>query len=446
MKKILILFGFALTATFVSAQNFDTYFEDNTLRLDYILSGDTSSQSIQLERLVKQPRWAGRKARLAETFLKGDGQLYVRDHATGTLLYTHTFSTLFREWLLYAEAQHTRRAFENTFLVPFPKQKVDITLNLTDSHQKVIASITHTVDPADILIRHLGFSENARMPYRYTHLSGNITDCVDIALVAEGYTAAEMDKFYKDAERATEALLGHEPFTQLKNKFNIVAVATPSEVSGPSIPHEGVWHNTAVNTHYDTFYMQRYLTTSEVHHLYDLTAGIPLEQVIILVNTSIYGGGGIYNQWMTCAADHATFKQVLVHEFGHSYAGLADEYDYGESTDTFYPADVEPWEPNITTLKDFSLKWADMLPAGIKIPTPPVVIKGYEPKKPCSEKVMKKVQQCTSMIGVYEGAGYQTTGAYRPAPLCRMKVNEVENFCPVCTRAIHRITDFYTAK
>jgi hypothetical protein len=170
-----------------------------------------------------------------------------------------------------------------------------------------------------------------------------------------------------------------------------------------------------VGTHYDTFYSQRYLMTEQMHRLYDVLAGVPFEHIIVLVNSAIYGGGGIYNQLLVTTTDHPTFAQVLVHEFGHSYAGLADEYFYDDGFETMYPADTEPWEPNLTTKVDFSQKWADLLP---------------DPK---------------GRLGLFEGGGYQTKGVWRPSEDCRMRTNESPDFCPVCTRAIIRITDFYTS-
>ena len=412
---LLALGFFVISCEDAYSQSFDDFFEDNTLRVDYIFGGDSAKQYIQMTQLYKQPHWAGRRARLSEQFLQGNGQIRMTDHATGQLLYVHTFSTLFQEWILEEEATRMMRGFEATYLLPYPKRPVDVCVTLTDNHHRVTTSMSHLVDPNDILIRSLsGLSGSSGS--RYLVQSGDIKDCVDLALVAEGYTAEEQDKFWTDAQRAVDALFSHEPFATLKSRFNVVAVPTISEQSGPSEPGKGIWHDTTFGSHYDTFYTERYLTTSCVHRLYDVLSSVPVEHVIILVNTPRYGGGGIYNQWMTCSTDHPTFKQVLVHEFGHSYAGLADEYDYGDSHTEWYPRDTEPWEPNITTMKDFSLKWQDMIDA--KVPG----------------------------VGLFEGAGYQKKDTFRPVDECRMKVNQVENFCPVCTRTIERITDFYTAK
>ena len=443
MTKRLFSLFLLLAAVFspVVAQDFDQYFEDNTLRIDYVMAGNASEQHIYLDQLYKQQRWAGRRTRLAEKFLNGNGQLTVRDHATQEVIYVWTFSTLFQEWLQENEAKELSRSFEASYNIPFPKQKVDVTITLSDKHLQPVASFTHTVDPTDILIRHIG--DNG-IPYKFVWQGDRIEDRVDFAILAEGYTEAEMDKFYRDCDCAVEALFMWEPFRSLKEKFNVVAVAAPSQQSGPSIPHDTLWSNTAVGTHYDTFYSDRYLTSARMHRIYDLLSGVPFEHIMVLVNTEKYGGGGIYNQITFATSDHPTFREVFVHEFGHSYGGLADEYAYDDMDSEWYPADTEPWEPNITTLHDFSQKWQDLTPASQPIPTP------LDPEVPDFRKArgdadaMARLNACTQVIGVFEGAGYQSKGCYRPAQECRMKINEVEDFCPVCARAIRRITEFYT--
>ena len=423
------------------AQAFSNHFDGRTLRLDYIFAGDSASAQIYFEQAYVMPNWGGRKARLAEQFLRGNGQVVVRAHGTDSVLYVHTFSTLFQEWQATEEATRVQKAFEATYLVPFPKESVDITVQLTDFHGQVAAALTHTIDPADILIRPLPATS---LPYRYLLQSGDATDCVDIVMLAEGYSAEEMETFYADAQRATEAIFHHEPFASLQGKFNVIALAAPSDESGPCIPRQGLWKQSAAMTHYDTFYSDRYLMTEQIHRLYDLIGDLPCEQILILVNSDTYGGGGIYNQVTLSTTRHSTFTQVLVHEFGHGYAGLGDEYFYDDQYTSMYPDDTEPWEPNLTTLVDFDSKWADMVPQGVSIPTPPADIPDFRQAKTAEE--LSEINAATQRVGVYEGGGYQSKGVYRPAQECRMKINEVEDFCPVCARAIQRITDFYTAK
>lgn len=411
MKKALTLCVLLLTATVaLTAQDFDRYFTDRTLRLDYSFAGNAEKQTISLDELATMPRWYGKRQRLAELPLEGNGQITVRDHRTHEPIYRNSFSTLFQEWLTYDEAKTTSRTFENVFLVPMPKDTVDVTVDLRDNRRQVTTTFTHTVAPTDILIKHIG--EHHVTPYITLNQADDTTRCIHIAYVAEGYTREEMPLFEKDARRAMDALFAHEPFKSLRGRFNVVAVESPSAESGTSTPHNGVWKNTALHSHFDTFYSDRYLTTLHLKDLHDWLAGTPYEHIIVLVNTSEYGGGGILNSYNLAAMHHAQSLPVVVHEFGHSFGGLADEYAYDFEQIAMYPHDVEPWEPNITTRKDFKSKWEDMT--------------GKQG------------------VGLYEGAGYSMKGVYRPCRDCRMRTNENPDFCPVCRRAITRLIDFYT--
>lgn len=442
MKRNYLFILCSMFALQMPAQDFNEHFEDKSLRLDYIMAGNDKTQAIYLEQMFKTNNWAGRRTRLKENHLKGNGQIVVTSHDTGDTLYVNSFSTLFQEWQTTEEATRVNKAFESSYLIPFPKHEVDVTITLTDTHQQISSQLRHTVNPHDILIRPC--DEKHDTPHQYIIKNGPSEKCVDIAFVAEGYTQAEMPQFYAEAQRAADALFGHEPFKSLKQKFNVVAVAAASADAGPCIPRENKWTKGTTGTHYDMFYVDRYLTTQSMHKIYDLLGNIPFEQIVILVNASTYGGGGIYNQVTTCTTRHNTFKQVLVHEFGHGYAGLGDEYFYDDQYVTMYPADTEPWEPNLTTLVNFESKWKDMLPKGVAVPTPPADIPNFKTIKPGDKKAFKAINEATQRVGVYEGGGYQTKGVYRPAQECRMKINEVDHFCPVCSRAITRITDFYT--
>lgn len=406
------------------SQDFDTYFTDRTLRLDYSFAGTNRVQELSVIGLSVQDGWAGRRAHLKELPLLGNGQITVCSAETGDTVYRHSFSSLFQEWQTTEEATRTRRSFENCFLMPMPKQPVDVTVTLTDTHNRETSRLTHRVDPADILIRRIG---DHPVPHKYIHKGGDVSRCIDVVLLAEGYTEAEMPVFYADCGIAVEAMLQHEPFRTLKDRFNFVAVAAPSEQSGVSIPGKGEWKRTAVGSHFDTFYSDRYLTTSNLVDMHNLLAGIPYEHIIVLANTDNYGGGGIYNSYTLTTAHHPNFRPVVVHEFGHSFGGLADEYFYDDQYETMYPEDTEPWEPNITTLRNFGAKWQDMLPKGTLVPTP-----------------VDKVKNVYEEVGVYEGAGYQSKGVYRPSVECRMKINEAPVFCPVCRRALARLIRFYT--
>ena len=401
---------FFVAAQSVQAQQFSDFFVDKTLRLDYTFSGDANHQAIYLDELNQLPRWYGKTLHLAELPVEGNGQVTVRDHTSQQVIYRNSFSTLFQEWLSYPEAATVQRSFENVFLVPMPKDTVDITVTLFNNRHEVMASMTHQVVPTDILIRHLG--EHGVTPYTVLQQPADTTRCIRIAYLAEGYRPEEMETFRNDAQIATEALFGHEPFKSRRASFSIVAVEAPSEDSGTSEPAKGIWKHTALQSHFDTFYSSRYLTTLSLKRLHDWLAGVPYEHIIVLVNTDSYGGGGILNSYNLSMTHHPKFRPVVVHEFGHSFAGLADEYAYETEDIPMYPHDVEPWEPNITTMVDFASKW--------------------------------KNQTGTEGIGLFEGAGYSLKGIYRPTEDCRMRTNENPEFCPVCQQAINRLIDFYT--
>ncbi len=391
------------------AQVFDEWFCDRTLRLDYVFAGDVQHQQLYVDQLVQMPRWYGRRTHLAELPLAGNGQITVRSHRSQQVIYRHSFSTLFQEWLATDEAKHTQRSFENVFLVPFPLDTVDITVQLFDFHNHVQATMTHTVSPSDVLISRQG--ERLVSPYVTLQQAADTTCCIHIAYVPEGYTAGQMPQYLDHCRQAMKALFRHEPFKSLRPRFNIIALTTPSVDSGVSIPGKGLWLNTVLGSHFDTFYVPRYLTTLHLKQLHNLLAGTPYEHIIILANTPNYGGGGIYNSYNLSYTGGDKFEPVVVHEFGHSFGGLGDEYPYGEE-DPMYFADTEPWEPNLTTLHDFSQKWQNLIDQG--------------------------------RASLVEGGGYQTKGVWRGQADCRMRTNEEPDFCPVCQQALERLIRFYT--
>lgn len=400
----------AMSAMSVVAQDFDRHFCDSTLRLDYVFAGNRDNQAIYVDQLCKSAKWYGRRRHLGELPLAGNGDITVKEAETGEVIYRHSFSTLFQEWLSTEESATTQKSFENVFLVPYPRHKVNIQVRIKDAHDAVMAEMTHTVDPTDILIKKIG-DEKSRTPYETVMQAANPDKCIKIAYVAEGYTESEMELFMQDVAAANESLFEHEPFKTLKDRFNIVAVKSASEDSGTSVPRKGEWKNTALSSHFDTFYSDRYLTTLHLKQLHDVLAGVPYEHIIILVNTDTYGGGGIYNSYNLSYTRGKYFRPVVVHEFGHSFGGLGDEYAYGDN-DPMYFSDTEPWEPNITTKHDFSEKWQNLIDAG--------------------------------KAGLYEGGGYLKHGVWRGSEDCRMKTNQHPVFCPVCQQALTRLINFYT--
>ena len=412
----------ALIATLTaSAQDFETRFEDTTLRLDYTFMGNAHEQYIAIADLSSSPNWWGRRINLTEVPLKGNGDLTLRDAATNEVIYKTSFSSLFQEWITTPEALSVTKSFEFTLLVPMPKASVVATLELRDNTGKS-SQHSFTIDPSDVLIR--DDSNIAPLPYTYIHKGGDSKGTIDVVILAEGYTAEEMELFMADAKVAADEILSYEPFNSHRDKFNFIAVASPSKDSNVSVPQQEAWRSTAVGSNFMTFYMARYLTSGNVYAMYDLVTNIPCEHFVILANTDTYGGGGIYNSYTLTTAHHKDFRPVVVHEFGHSFAGLGDEYFYdnADDNDNMHSLNHEPWEPNITTMVDFESKWADMVAEGIEIPT-----------------AVTPERTANYVVGAYEGGGYLSKGIYRPTDVCRMRNNTAERFCPVCERAIERV-------
>lgn len=385
------------------AIRYEDYFNDAAIRIDYTLAGNASHQAIYLDQLTRLPHWAGRRHNLDQMVLKGNAQLKVRARDSGRVIYSTSFSTLFQEWIAQTdEPKSQSRSYESCMLIPMPRQKVEVEVTLFDAHQDTMATLRHELDPNDILIER--YDARHTLPHRYLH-RGTASNCIDIAILAEGYTREEMTQFYQDAEAACRSLLSHEPFDRWSAMLNIVAVESTSEESGVSIPKEGVWRKTAFSSHFSTFYSERYLTSLHIKEIHSALAGIDYEHIIILANTKTYGGGGIYNTYALTAAHHPQFAPVIVHEFGHSFAGLADEYFYENDVATdSYALDIEPWEGNITTRKD--------------------------PEK--------------STIGKVEGGAYSAKGIWRFQDDCRMRTNTFPSFCPACQAVIEKVIRFYT--
>lgn len=381
--------------------------QEQTLRVNYTFSGNSKEARIYLDDLNVIDGWAGRRVNMKDLYLEGNGQITMTDEATGDTLYRNSFSTLFQEWQNTEEATKVDRSFENVYLLPMPERKAVVEVKLTDNYNKVVATLRHTVDPEDILIRKIGQNPPK---WKYLHQGGSTEKCIDVVIVPEGYTADEMDLFYKDAGIAVNSLLSHEPFKTMQDRFNIIAVELASKDGEVSVPLKGLWTETALSSHFSTFYSDRYLTTLRLRQLHDKLAGVPYEHIIILANTDVYGGGGIFNSYTLTTAHHAQFAPVVVHEFGHSFGGLADEYFYDDQYEQYYNSETEPWEPNITTQVDYASKWKDKVPGA----------------------------------GLHEGGGYMSKGVWRGFFDCRMKTNSYPEFCKVCQRSLEGIIRFYT--
>lgn len=421
MKTILILL-FASVTLFPQV-DFNKYFSDKTLRVDYFHTGDSLNDSYSIDELKEEPYWGGSKTNLIDKFDYGRYEVKVFDRESNNLIYSRTYSTLFDEWQTTDEAKHTTKTFSETVTMPFPKEKIRIEFYSRDKENNLHKKFEYPVDPDNYFIsteRHLEY------PSFKVIYNGDPAVKIDIVMLPEGYTEDEMNKFKEDCRRFADYLFDVSPYSENKDKFNIWGVEAPSPEEGTDIPADGVWKKTLLNTTFYTFDLERYLMTPDYKSVRDLAANAPYDQIYILVNSNKYGGGAIYNYYSVCVSDNIFSDYVFSHEFGHGFSFLADEYYTSDvAYNDFYPLDVEPLEPNITTLVDFDKKWKDMVDKNTPIPTP--ATSEYKHK-----------------VGAFEGGGYAAKGIYRPMQDCSMKSATVNNFCPVCKRAIQQMMDFLT--
>ncbi|MDD2995262.1 MAG: M64 family metallopeptidase [Paludibacter sp.] len=429
MRKFFIsIFLFFIFLNSTSAQDYDRFFNDKACRIDFQFCGDNKTTTAWLDHLSEEPLWGGRRARLSTDLNLGQNRIQVFDSLSNQLIYTEGFSTLYFEWQTTPEALKVKKCFEQTVQIPYPKNTVRVQIDKRTGFGSWETLLTFHIDPNDKLIRR---NHQPKAVVREIQKNTTPDKAVDIVVIAEGYTASEQEKFFSDATRLADQLFTHEPFIKHRNRINVYAVAAISEQSGISMPHKDKWLNTAVRSHYYTFYEPRYLTSPANYLIRDYAGLVPYDAIYVLANTPEYGGGGIYNFYAFASADSKRAQaEVVVHEFGHSFAGLGDEYfrEGADVLDGMYNLKEEPWEPNITSLVNFDAKWKNMLPKGTSVPTP----------------VTDKNK--TGGIGVFEGGGYLTKGMYRPSYDCRMRTNEAREFCPVCQKAVEKVILHLTEK
>ena len=339
------------------------------------------------------------------------------------LIYSRGYSSLFGEWQTTNEAKNINKAFYESIIFPFPKNKVIIKWYSRNDAGKFKNTMELLVDPASYFI-----DPSLPKPYPlYTaHHSGDYHQKVDIVILPDGYAKNEMELFKKDCDKFANELFKYHPYCDYKESFNIVGVLAPSEESGIDIPADSVWKSTQLNSSFYTFDSERYCMTEDYKSVRDLAANAPYDQIYILANNEKYGGGAIYNFYSLSVNSNAKAGQIFIHELGHGFAGLADEY-YSSSTsyNEFYNLSTEPWEPNITTLVNFDAKWRHLLSKNIPVPTP-------------------DTEEYKGKTGVFEGGGYVAEGVYRPRHDCLMKSFNDTIFCAACNEAIIEMILFYT--
>lgn len=423
----IIFMAAGLTAMTVSARpsgdrvEFGEYFTDRTLRMDYVHAGNSRGDSFYFRELIEEPYWGGSKSGLIDTTFYGNYYLNVYDLASDRLIYSRGFSSLFFEWMATPEADFSDNAMDESVVMPFPKGPVRVEICRRDGKGRFVPAFRKEIDPESCFISR---ERRAVYPVYDVKYSGAPEHKVDVVIIPEGYTADEMDKFREDCRTFVDGIMSFSPYRENADRFNFRAVLAPSEESGTDIPAENCWKRTLLNSSFYTFNSERYLMTTDFVRVRDVAANAPYDIIYVIVNSQKYGGGAIYNHYGMSIAGNAHSAKVYVHEFSHLFPGLGDEYVGTTSYNDLYPTGIEPWEPNLTTLRDFGSKWKDMLPEGTAVPT--------EPDTDNPDK-----------LGVFEGGGYASKGIYRPRLDCLMNSFRVDDFCPVCSRAIIRQIDFY---
>lgn len=439
-----------------------------TVRVDYLHSGNALVENYALERIVIEPLpWPGDLAQPFDNTNRGVNRLEVVDAVTGDLLYSRGFSTVFNEWRSTEEAGKASRGFEES--VRFPKQARPVRVRILKRDEaNAFALVWSAVVDADApeVIRKQGPAPATPIPIR---VSGPSPGKVDLLIIGDGYTAPELKKFEADARRLADHLFTVSPFRERARDFNVWALAVPTPESGVSRPSTGVHHASALGARYDIFGSERYVLALDNRALREIAQYAPYEFIEILVNNETYGGGGIFGQFSTAAASNDWANYLFVHEFGHHFAGLADEYYTSDAV--FQPSSsrVEPWEPNVTALRDpAKLKWVRHVAAGTPLPTPwpkeefetysravqarrAALRAAKRPESEMSALFREELQHTGALfsrapthaaIGAFEGANYEAKGYYRPAMQCIM-FDRSEQFCPVCQDGISDIIDLY---
>ncbi len=404
---------------------FDRYFTPQALRIDLHHGGDAAHETYSLDELRAEPFYAGSRTNLLDTLGLGEYLVRVFDLKTGVMIFSRGFSTVFAEWRTTDEAiAGFGRVFHESIIVPFPRAPVQVRVERRDRNRVFRSLFDLVVDPADWHINR----ERRMRDFRVVELAANGPSerMVDIAILADGYRRDEVHKLRKDADRLLAVLFGMEPFKSRKRDFNVRLIESLSAESDIDEPREGRWRANALGCSFEAFDIPRYVLTYSNKVMRDVAGNVPYDAVLVLANAKRYGGGGIYGLYAISTVDNEFSPFVFTHEFGHSFAGLGDEYYSSEvAYNDMYPRGIEPWEPNITALLDSTaVKWGDLIAPGTPVPTPDDSLHA-------------------DVVGCFEGAGYSAKGLYRPMRDCRMFSKKADSFCPVCRRAIERMIDFH---
>jgi len=492
MKKYNLLLTFLLLALVLPtvpapAQTlFDEFFLDQALRIDLYQTGDAKEETLTIHRMYLEGMWPESKGGLIYPFEYARYAYKLYDVASNRLIFSRDFDTMFSEYKTTSPAlAGVKRVFQRSVRIPLPKRPVLFIVEARDKRHLLHPLFDQVIDPADYhILREKPAAGDAVFEIQVT---GDPHAKVDFVFLAEGYAAEEKDKFKSDLGKMTDYLFSVEPYKKMKDHFNVRGVFRPSPESAMDEPRQRVYKKTVLNASFNAFDLDRYMLIEDDHAMHEIAGRVPYDAIIVLVNSKRYGGGSICLDYCVTTVDHPSSRQVFVHELGHSFANLADEYYQSEvAYNDFYPKGVEPLEPNITALLDpANVKWKDLLAPGIGVPTeygkeaaealqaerrknreaqskdieeakkkgaPESDIKQIQEKYRKEDaalnakagEIRKKYADLEDKVGVFEGAGYASKGLYRPMMYCLMISSPKGEFCRVCQQAIARMIEFYS--
>ncbi len=477
MKNTIVTVLLMSTSVLYAQQqiNFDDYFLNKTMRIDYFMTGNTNQEIITIDQIYQTDKWAGNPDKLIDDLNNGLYYIKIYSINSNKLIFSKGFSCIFGEYKTTIPAKEGKNmTYHESALIPYPKKPVLFVLEARDRKNILQPVFSERIEPDNVNIIKQNPVNNDKV---YNVLSsGEPHSKVDFVFIGEGYTAEQWDKFKKDVDRFTEVLFRVEPYKSNKGKFNIYGVLRPSAESGVDEPGQGKFSNTAVSASYNALGLDRYLLVDDTKTMRDIASNVPYDALIVMSNTTRYGGGGIYNNYTIFTADDVRSEEIFMHEFGHGFGGLADEYfSSNVSYDEFYPAGFEPTEGNITALLDpNNVKWKHLLSPGIPIPTPwgqDEIIelqaerdqvqeqlrsnditedereilenKNREIRRQIREVRDKYNELYEGKIGVFEGAGYQAKGLYRSEITIAMFNAKTFSYGPVSEECIMRSINHY---
>lgn len=420
----------SVTQAIGDAVRFENYFLDRALRLEMLQVGDSREFVTMVQSYAEEPCWPECPDHLITPFPYGKFMVRVHDAASGQLLFTRGFDSLFAEYATTKPAMEgIQKGFETTIRIPMPKAAIKLSIDHRQRDNSYRTVLSQHLDPSDTRIRRESTSNGDEVIQILK--SGAPQECVDIVFLAEGYTASQKGEFEQDVTRMTEHLFRVEPYQTNRDRFNVAGVFRPSEDSGTDNPNKGEFRNTTLNSSFNTLDIDRYLLVEDNHRMHQMAARVPYDAIVVLVNTTTYGGGSICLDYCACSSNSVLSEMVFVHELGHGLAYLADEYVGNVSYNDIYPENIEPVEPNITRQLDPTLiKWKSRLSPGIQLPTQ-----------------IGTADANRRAVGAFEGAGYLSHGLYRSQPYCLMgSTDPKEHFCVACQDAISSTIDFYSPK